>query len=47
MNRILHSAYSKLEYEPPKMEIVHFSCEDIITSSGDYVEGEWDPQMDE
>ena len=47
MKRILHTACSKLEYIPPEIEIINFSCEDIITTSGDDVEGEWDPQMDE
>ena len=48
MNQTLIPKYSKLEYEPPKIEIISFSCEDIITYSGpDENDGEWDPQTDE
>ena len=33
-------------YEEPQMDIVYFSCADIITTSGngDDNQGEWDPQ---
>ena len=36
----------KAAYEEPSMEILHFSCDDIVTSSTfiDENEGEWDPQ---
>ena len=36
----------KAEFEEPAMEILHFSCDDIVTVSTviDENEGEWDPQ---
>lgn len=36
----------KAAFEEPAMEILHFSCDDIVTSSTfiDENEGEWDPQ---
>ena len=33
----------KKTYEEPKIEIITFST-DVITTSGDPNEGEWDPQ---
>ena len=37
---------SKTMYEEPKIDIIQFSCVDIITTSinGDENQGEWDPQ---
>lgn len=35
---------SKTVYEKPKIDLIQFSCEDIITTSGDPNQGEWDPQ---
>ena len=37
---------SKMMYEEPKIDIIQFSCADIITASGlgDENQGEWDPQ---
>lgn len=34
-------------YEEPKIDIIQFSCADIITTSGnlDDNQGEWDPQV--
>ena len=37
-------AHSKTMYEEPKMDIIQFFCADIITTSGDPDQGEWDPQ---
>lgn len=34
----------KAMYEEPQIDIVQFSCADIITTSGDLNQGEWDPQ---
>ena len=36
----------KINFENPAIEIINFSCEDIITASGivDENQGEWDPQ---
>lgn len=36
----------KAAYEEPDIEIICFSCEDILTTSGgkDENQGEWDPQ---
>ena len=34
----------KAMYEEPKINIIQFSCADIITTSGDPNQGEWDPQ---
>ena len=34
----------KTMYEEPRMDIIQFSCADIITTSGDPDQGEWDPQ---
>ena len=35
----------KSQYVSPKIEIIRFSCADIITmSGGDSNQGEWDPQ---
>ena len=31
-------------YEEPKIDIIQFSSADIITTSGDPNQGEWDPQ---
>lgn len=31
----------KLPYEPPIMEIIRFSCEDIITTSLEIDDGGW------
>ena len=35
---------SKLMYEEPQIDIIQFSSTDIITTSGDPNQGEWDPQ---
>ena len=36
----------KMTYVKPEMEVIGFSCEDIMTTSGngDDNQGEWDPQ---
>ena len=34
----------KAKYEEPRFDIIHISCADIITTSGDPDQGEWDPQ---
>ena len=36
----------KTMYEAPRLDIIQFSCADIITTSGnlDDNQGEWDPQ---
>lgn len=36
----------KVMYEEPQIDIIQFSCADIITTSGngDEDQGEWDPQ---
>lgn len=41
-----NSIIPKAEYEEPKMEIICFSHDDVITTSsnGDENQGEWDPQ---
>ena len=46
MNRstIKQDIHSKAMYEEPKINIIQFSCADIITTSGDPNQGEWDPQ---
>ena len=37
---------SKAMYEEPQIDILQFSCADVITASGmgDENQGEWDPQ---
>ena len=46
MNNTRQITYLKTNYEVPTIDIIHFSCEDIITTSGngDVNQGEWDPQ---
>ena len=41
------SIVSKTMYEKPKIDIIQFSCADIITTSGNFDnnQGEWDPQV--
>ena len=34
----------KVTYEEPQMEIIRLSHADIIATSGDPDQGEWDPQ---
>lgn len=43
---IKQDSYFKTMYEEPRIDIVQFSCADIITTSGigDENQGEWDPQ---
>ena len=36
---------SKAKYENPHINIITISCVDIITTSGDENQGEWDPQL--
>ena len=36
---------SKTTYKEPQIDIIRFSCADIITTSGDPNQGEWDPQL--
>lgn len=37
----------KANFEIPAIEIIKFTCEDVITESGigDANQGEWDPQL--
>ena len=36
--------FFKTKYEEPRIDLIKFSCADIITTSGDPNQGEWDPQ---
>jgi len=38
-------ATAKSIYTEPTLETINFSALDIISTSGDENEGEWDPQM--
>ena len=46
MDNTQKSSPTKINYEVPTIDIVRFSCTDIITTSenGDENQGEWDPQ---
>ena len=35
----------KTMYKEPQIDIIQFSCADIVTASGDQNQGEWDPQF--
>ena len=39
-----HVAFKRM-YEDPQIDLIQFSCVDIITASGDPNQGEWDPQV--
>ena len=45
MKQTKHFTTSKLDYEVPEIDLIPFSCADIITASGvgDENQGEWDP----
>ena len=46
MNNSQQITKQKTNYEVPAIDIIRFSCADIITTSGngDSNQGEWDPQ---
>lgn len=44
MKQVEKNIVSKIGYESPQINIVQFSCDDIITTSGDKNQGEWDSQ---
>ena len=48
MNNTQQFEKSKANYEIPTMNLIRFSCADMITASenGDENQGEWDPQND-
>ena len=46
MNDTKQITKTKADYEAPVIDIIRFSCADILTTSGirDENQGEWDPQ---